>query len=133
MGLYGLNTPMPYGKHKMVKIKDLPLVYLENVKTHGTLDPKLHDFIKENFDLIKEIQSKPKDEIQFCGKVVFPSEEAAKRKMKEIANINEGNGMRYGHVRTAPVRVYFCSKCGGYHLTSKPQTNDTGRTAKRIF
>lgn len=46
-----------------------------------------------------------------CNKAIFHTEDAAKRALKEINKRDRR--------KKKPKRVYHCSKCGYYHLTSK--------------
>ena len=55
-----------------------------------------------------------------CGKskMVFESSKEAYRFLRYNADeIETENGKR-------PVRAYYCSACGGWHVTSKPQSSD---------
>ena len=45
-----------------------------------------------------------------CGKVVFPSEAAAKQGARSL--------LRSGRTNTSFLRTYFCDTCKGWHMSS---------------
>lgn len=49
-----------------------------------------------------------------CGKALYDSEKQAKKHMRIIQQ-RDGQGK-------TPERVYFCERCKGFHLTSRPMT-----------
>lgn len=55
-----------------------------------------------------------------CGKskMVFETKKEAYRFLKYNADEIEAES------RKRPVRAYYCSACGGWHVTSKPQSSD---------
>lgn len=55
-----------------------------------------------------------------CGKDRYPDEYDAGKRLKRLRAHAERNNHR------APVRYYYHSECGGYHLTSRPEREATG-------
>lgn len=59
------NTPMPFGKHKGVKLKDVPDSYLYWVFCECKIDPHFHAYLDDRLEGYE-------DEKEWCGQCGRP-------------------------------------------------------------
>lgn len=115
--MYTDDTPIPFGRYKFTALKRLPPTYLIGLNKN-TGDKELQEYITKNLDQLSKAsvnyKKSPIEQVSLpCGKITYPKETDAKKHMHDIQNTGS---------KKKPVRTYYCNKCGGWHLTSKPLT-----------
>ena len=110
---YTDNTILTKGKYKFTKLCRVPPEHLISLFNHGDkTDLDLYNYVKEN---AVKILLRLNGEIETprfikCQKISFENEKEAKKEIRRIAETES---------KQKPQRAYECSKCGGWHLTSK--------------
>ena len=129
---------LTFGKYKHHQLCNVPSSYLlDFYKNCAPSQRKQYNvllkYIEDNMDKIKsKLGDKIKNEkvkvnidgigckitghrvhliCEWTNKIIFPSENDAKFEIRRIRNLEQEN--------KKPKRTYECTKCGGWHLTSK--------------
>lgn len=114
--MYTDNSYLTKGKYKFHCLRQVPALYLINIYTSkNQTDPNLYAYVEANLDRIKARLNEPekmKPVPDRCNKIGFHSEKLAKEELNRIKQEEQEH--------KKPIRVYECSRCGGWHLTSIP-------------
>ena len=112
---YTEDTVLTYGKYKLIPLKNVPPKYLYAILTNKSHDPLLNAYVEKHQEEIKKnhfkvLQAGP---VKFkCSKETFATEALAKERVKAFKSRTFASGVK-------PHRVYYCSKCSGWHHTSQ--------------
>ena len=114
--MYTDETILTKGKFKFTALCRVPPTYLLQIyKKKNKSNPELYEYVVNNLPLIEGRLNGTIEIPEFsleCKKIVYNSEKVAKIELSRIRNLTQHH--------KKPVRVYACSNCGGYHLTSMP-------------
>lgn len=117
--MYTDETILTFGEYKYWRLGDVNKEYLLNLHEKGCHSKELRDYIKANIESIRErpfVTQRPAytptPSTFVCDKITFPNEKEAKFALKNIKVAIQKH--------KKPTRIYECDKCGGWHLTSKP-------------
>lgn len=112
------------GKYKFTSLQNVPSAYLITLRNSLKSGTPLALYIDQNMERLQaEANGEAKQQIaDTCNKWSY-DKEGAERALNDIAKDERPH--------KKPCRAYLCPKCGLYHLTSKPGTqNDIPRTTK---